>query len=90
MYSTSITEELRLAERLNPLDPQTKTLLGYVSYFNRDLAAARQQFERVVELEPHFPLAHYAIGDVLVQEGQFEPAVASYERAIELRRGQGT
>ncbi len=77
-------EELRRAERLNPLDPQTKTLLGYVSYFSRDLDAARRQFERVVALEPHFPLAHYAIGDVLAQQGELKKAVASYERAIEL------
>ncbi len=39
--------ELEEAERLDPLDLQLKTQIGYVHYFHHDLDRAIEQFERV-------------------------------------------
>ena len=44
--------ELEEAERLDPLDLQLKTQIGYVHYFHHDLDRAVEQFERVLALEP--------------------------------------
>jgi serine/threonine protein kinase/Tfp pilus assembly protein PilF len=76
--------ELHEAERLDPLDLQVKTLIGYVHYFRHDVDRAIEQFERVLALEPSFPFAHYALGDACTQRGEYERAIAAFNRSIEL------
>lgn len=76
--------ELEEAERLNPLDLQVKTQIGYVHRFHRDVDRAIRQFEKVVALEPSFAFAHYALGDACTQKGQYDRAFAEFNRAIEL------
>jgi serine/threonine-protein kinase len=76
--------ELDEAERLDPLDLQVKTQIGYVHHFRHDLDRAIAQFERVVALEPSFAFAHYALGDASAQRGQYDRAIEEFNRAIEL------
>ena len=76
--------ELEEAERLDPLDLQVKTQIGYVHHFRHDLDRAIAQFEKVVALEPSFAFAHYALGDACTQRGQFDRAIAEFSKAIEL------
>jgi serine/threonine protein kinase/Tfp pilus assembly protein PilF len=76
--------ELEEAERLDPLDLQVKTQIGYIHYFHHDFDRAVKQFERVVALEPSFAFAHYALGDVCTQKGQYDRAFAEFNRAVEL------
>jgi serine/threonine-protein kinase len=76
--------ELEEAERLNPLDLQVKTQIGYVHHFHHDIDRAIRQFEKVVALEPSFAFAHYALGDACTQNGQYDRAFAEFDRSIEL------
>ena len=76
--------ELEEAERLDPLDLQVKTQIGYVHHFRHDLDRAIAQFEKVVALEPSFAFAHYALGDACTQRGEYERAIDEFNRAIEL------
>jgi eukaryotic-like serine/threonine-protein kinase len=76
--------ELEEAERLDPLDLQLKTQIGYVHRFHHDHDRAFEQFERVAALEPSFAFAHYALGDACVQRGEYDRAFVEYEKAIEL------
>ncbi len=76
--------ELEEAERLDPLDLQLKTQIGYVHYFRHDLDRAIEQFEKVLALEPSFAFAHYALGDACTHRGQYDRAFTEFERAIEL------
>jgi eukaryotic-like serine/threonine-protein kinase len=76
--------ELEEAERLDPLDLQVKTLIGYVHRFHHNHDRAIEWFERVVAMEPSFAFAHYALGDAFAQRGQYDQAVAEYGKAIEL------
>jgi serine/threonine-protein kinase len=75
---------LEEAERLDPLDLQLKTQIGYVHHFRHDLDSAIAQFEKVVALEPSFAFAHYALGDACTQRGQYDRAIAEFKTAIEL------
>ena len=75
---------LEEAERLDPLDLQVKTQIGYVHHFHHDLDRAIAQFERVVAFEPSFAFAHYALGDACTQRGEYSRAIAEFNRAIEL------
>jgi eukaryotic-like serine/threonine-protein kinase len=72
------------AERLDPLDLQVKTQIGYVHHFRHDLDRAMAQFEKVVALEPSFAFAHYALGDACAARGQYERAIKEFNTAIEL------
>lgn len=76
--------ELEEAERLDPLDLQLKTQIGYVHLFHHDLDRAIEQFERVLGLEPSFAFAHYALGDACTQKGQYDRAFAEFDQAIAL------
>src|SRR5207247_1192504 len=76
--------ELEEAERLDPLDLQVKTQIGYVHHFHHDVDRAIEQFEKVLTLEPSFAFAHYALGDACTEKGQFDRAFAEFNRAIEL------
>jgi TolB-like protein/Flp pilus assembly protein TadD len=76
--------ELEEAERLNPLDLQLKTQIGYVHYFHHDVDRAIEQFERVLALEPTFAFAHYALGDACTHKRQFERAISEFNQAIAL------
>jgi TolB-like protein/Flp pilus assembly protein TadD len=76
--------ELEEAERLDPLDLQVKTQIGYVYHFHHEVDRAIAQFEKVVALEPSFAFAHYALGDACTQQGQYDRAFAEFHRAIEL------
>ena len=76
--------ELNEAERLDPLDLQVKTQIGYVHHFRHDLDRAIAQFEKVVELEPSFAFGHYALGDACTQRGEYNRAIEALNKAIEL------
>ena len=76
--------ELEEAERLDPLDLQVKTQIGYVHHFRHDLDRAIAQFEKVVALEPAFAFAHYALGDACTQRGHFERAIEEFNKSIAL------
>jgi len=76
--------ELAEAERLDPLDLQLKTLIGYVHHFHHDSDRAIAQFQKVQELEPSFAFAHYALGDAWTRQEQYDRALAEYNQAIAL------
>jgi serine/threonine-protein kinase len=76
--------DLAEAERLDPLDLQVKTQIGYIHHFRHDLDRAMAQFEKVVALEPSFAFAHYALGDACTQRGQYGRAIEEFNKAIEL------
>ena len=76
--------ELEEAARLDPLDLQVKTQIGYVHHFRHDAERAIAQFETVVTLEPSFAFAHYGLGDAFTHTGHYDRAIAEFNRAIEL------
>ena len=76
--------ELDEAERLDPLDLQLKTLIGYVHFFHHDLDRATAQFEKVLALEPSFAFAHYGLGDACTQREEYDRAFREFNLAIEL------
>jgi serine/threonine-protein kinase len=76
--------ELRIAERLDPLDLKIKTQIGYVYYFLRDFERAAVQFRSVLAVDPQFAFGHYALGDVHAQQGRYPEAVEALEESIRL------
>lgn len=45
-------------------------------------SAAREHFERAIQLDPTFHEAHYNLGRLLLDENQLEPAIEQFQRAL--------
>jgi serine/threonine-protein kinase len=74
--------ELAEAERLDPLDLQVATQIGYVYLFRHDVDRATTQFRKALALEPGFAFAHYGLGDAFAQQGRYDDAIAEFEKSI--------
>lgn len=51
--------------------------------------AVRDDLERVIELSPRMALAHYNLGNLLVENGDLTSALTAYSRAIEFKPDLG-
>ena len=45
---------------------------------------ATRQLHKTLEMDPNFAMAHYQMGQVLSHRGNFDAAIAEFQRAIEL------
>ena len=79
---------LAKADLLDRFHPQIHYLRGLVYTHLDETHAAVQAYRQAVYCEPIFPLAHYALGELLLQIEQRQAAVASLKRARKLLVGQ--
>ena len=63
--------------------------LGFTYLNEKKDAKARTVFERMVIDRPSSPRGHYGLGRVLTDSGQFDQAIAAFERAAALDRTAG-
>ena len=63
--------------------------LGFTYLNDKEDAKARAVFERMVLDRPSSPRGHYGLGRVFTDTGQFEKAIAAFERAAALDRTKG-
>ncbi len=63
--------------------------LGFAYLNDKKEAKARAVFERMVIDRPNSPRGHYGLGRVLTDTGQFDRAIAAFERAAALDRTDG-
>ncbi len=63
---------------------------GYAAVESGDLAGAREDFQKVVQLAPEIPEGHSALGSVLVQLGQPALAIPELERALAMKADDRT
>ena len=54
------------------------------AWYDFDFAAAEREFERSLELNPRYPLAHYWFGFFLGLMGRYEEGYTEFKRAIRL------
>ena len=82
-FDRAIAEEKRAVE-LDPLSLINNTDLGW-SYFNaRHYDEAIAQFRKTIEMESHFYLAHYYLGEALQMKGRLALAIVEYRIAADL------
>jgi serine/threonine-protein kinase len=77
-------EEMMLAQALDPISSIIARDLGRIYYYKQDYEAALEQCDHTVELNPHFSPAYCILGLVQEQRGEFDEAVAAFQRAIQL------
>ena len=82
--------EAKLSVELDPLSLLMNMTPGLTSYLARDYQRAEEHLLKVIELEANFPAAHSVLGNVYVQQGLFDKAMAEYQKALALVEGDTT
>src|SRR5262249_18512385 len=62
------------------------TTSGLVLYFERDYDGAIHEYQKALELDPNFGMAHYFLGQAYLQKNMFDEAIASLERSVHLTK----
>ena len=78
---TEARDQLRQAQKLDPLSPVVGATLGLLAYLERRYEEAIGHYREVLELDDRFALAHYFLGQALAEQGQYEEAVARLNQA---------
>ncbi|MFN8583158.1 MAG: tetratricopeptide repeat protein [Gemmatimonadaceae bacterium] len=78
------TAQIELGRRLDPLSSIISSAAGVVRYFARDYDGAVAEFRAVLALQPDFATAWSLLGRTQCALGQYDDAVRSEERAVEL------
>jgi eukaryotic-like serine/threonine-protein kinase len=73
-----------LAQQNDPLSLPIGVTAGLISYFERDFACAADEYQRALEMDASFSLAHYFLAEVNEEQGKYDEAVESLKRALEL------
>lgn len=78
--SKQAQELFQRAVAKNPKSPELLCDAGYSAHLAGDRSLAEQQLRRSIELSPGSPRAHNNLGVVLASQGDFDAAIASFER----------
>jgi eukaryotic-like serine/threonine-protein kinase len=79
--------QLDMARANDPLSLPIVTTVGLIAYFERDLDRAIGEYEKALEMDANFALAHYFLGQAYEQKGLQKEAVRSLTRALDLAPG---
>jgi tetratricopeptide (TPR) repeat protein len=71
---------IRQSQALDPTSLIINTDVGFVLYYSRRYEAAIRQLQSVLEMNPHFPLAHLWLGRAYQETQKYEEAVAEFRR----------
>jgi Tfp pilus assembly protein PilF len=72
--------EMKKAVELDPLSLPINNFLGESYVLAGDYAAAYQQFQQTIAMDPNFPLVHAYMADLLELMGRFDDAIPERER----------
>jgi TolB-like protein/Flp pilus assembly protein TadD len=65
--------------------PEAHVSLAWATaHFDYDFVAAEKEFERALELNPRYPIAHHWFGMVLAAMGRYEESYTELKRAVSL------
>jgi TolB-like protein/DNA-binding winged helix-turn-helix (wHTH) protein/Tfp pilus assembly protein PilF len=67
--------EMKKALEVDPLSLPLNNMMGETYLWAGDYQKALQQFQRTIDLEPTFPLAHFFYAGLLAEMGRYEEAV---------------
>jgi len=77
-------DEIKKAETLDPRSLIVKTAKGWIYYFSRQPELARQECLSALQIDPNFMVAHAVEGLSFEESGQYESAIAEFQKALSL------
>jgi serine/threonine protein kinase/Tol biopolymer transport system component/tetratricopeptide (TPR) repeat protein len=75
--------EVTRAQELNPLSLMDKSITGWSYYHARQYERARNELNRVLEMDRNFGNANMMLGTVLERLGEYDRAIAVLRRSLE-------
>jgi class 3 adenylate cyclase/TolB-like protein/Tfp pilus assembly protein PilF len=87
-FDEALAQRKRSAE-LDPLSRIVKVELSDVFFFRREYEAAIKGYREILLLDPDFARAHWMLGRVLAEQGQYESAIAELREACRLSQNSG-
>jgi TolB-like protein len=79
--------EKKKALALDPLSVVIRTDLARMLYFARDPERSLEECRAAIEMDPNFAGARLGLGQVYLQQGRFEEAIAELEIGVRLASG---
>jgi TolB-like protein/Tfp pilus assembly protein PilF len=80
-------EEIRKAQKLDPLALIVSVAEGRILHFARRFDEAIGQFQKTLELDPNFIPAHCDLGASMEEKGMLHEALTEFETCVRLSRG---
>jgi TolB-like protein/Tfp pilus assembly protein PilF len=77
-------EELLIAHAIDPVSSIISRDIAVAHYYRREFDLALEQCDHTIEQNPHFSAAYWTLGLVQEERGDFEEAIAAFQRAIQL------
>lgn len=77
-------EQVLLAQALDPVSAIIAREVSLLHYYRRDFESALERCDHVVELNPHFSPAYWALGFIQEQRGEPDESIAAFQRAVQL------
>ena len=71
---------MKKALELDPLSLPLNNYMGNTYLYAEEYDKAFQQFERTIDLDPTFPLAHFFFANLLVNMGKYEQAIKEIQK----------
>jgi TolB-like protein/Tfp pilus assembly protein PilF len=79
--------ELETALEYDPLNLHTRCWLAVMHWLARHYDRAVEQVQRVLEVDPNYPMGHFVLGQTRTMERKFEEAIPALRKAVELYGG---
>jgi serine/threonine-protein kinase len=74
--------EVKIAEELDPLSLPVNTNVGWLFYLSRSYDEAIETYDKILELDADFILAHRRLGQVYVEKRMYEEAIREFEKCL--------
>jgi TolB-like protein/DNA-binding winged helix-turn-helix (wHTH) protein/Tfp pilus assembly protein PilF len=76
--------EIKRAQALDPLSLPISTVVGWILYLGRHNDEAIDQYQRTLEMDSNFAIAHAYLGRAQLRKGNFEQAIIECQTATRL------
>ena len=76
--------EMRRAERLDPVSPIIRSNVADALTVTHLFEESVRQSNKTLALDPNFAVGHFHLAEALLQQQQYEAAIAEFQRAIAL------
>jgi TolB-like protein/DNA-binding winged helix-turn-helix (wHTH) protein/tetratricopeptide (TPR) repeat protein len=76
--------EIRRARELDPLSLPISAVAGWIQYLERDYEQAIEQYQKTLEMDSNFAIAHVYLGRAYAQKENFGKAISECQTATRL------
>lgn len=77
-------EQIKIAQKLDPLSPLINASMAYPFYFSGQYEKAVDELLAAIEMDAYFPLSHKILGDTYVEKGMYADAITEYQKTIDI------